>query len=446
MIQWPDGYVSLINYTESLAVPIVTSNRPRVAIIGAGISGLAAAYELSTTHSVNLFEAASRLGGHARTVMAGLRGDQPVDTGFIVFNHPNYPNLTRMFRALDVPTKPSNMSFAASIDNGAIEYGLNDFAALSAQARNMVRPQFWRMIADIMKFNKHAVSAAANTDLSLGDFLDQMQLGDWFRRYYLLPVSGAIWSSTPEQMQNFPARSLVQFFENHALLSHNNHQWHTVDGGSIEYIRRIARAVRNQGGEIHENTPVEGVRRHANGVSIRAAGSEWKEFDEVIFACHSDDALALLEQPTDLEKTILSDLTYQSNRAVLHRDETLMPTRRKCWSSWVFLSPDNQPKPAIGLTYWMNSLQNIPNNDPLFLSLNPPKPIREEMIYDETEFRHPVFDRAAIKAQEALPGIQGQNHTHYCGAYTRWGFHEDGYASAMKVIENLRQPARKAAA
>jgi uncharacterized protein len=427
-------------------VPFDFSNRHRIAIIGAGISGLAAAYELSSTHAVTLFEAAPRLGGHARTVFAGLNGDQPVDTGFIVFNHPNYPNLTRMFGELQVPTKQSNMSFSASIGDGAIEYGLNNLAALTAQSRNMVRPQFWRMIADILKFNKNAVDAASDTSLSLGEFLNRMELGEWFRRYYLLPISGAIWSSTPEQMINFPARSLVQFFQNHALLSHKNHQWYTVDGGSIEYVKRMAAAIETRGGSIREHSPVQGVRRRQSGVSIRVKGGEWEEFDRVIFACHSDDALRLLERSTSDEQRILGNLNYQSNRAVLHQDETLMPKRRNCWASWVFISPDDKPKPRIGLTYWMNLLQGIPDNDPLFLSLNPPKSIREEAIYDETEFRHPVFDQAAIQAQQELPAIQGQNLTYYCGAYTRWGFHEDGYASAMNVVEHLRRLDEKVAA
>ncbi|MDH5797495.1 MAG: FAD-dependent oxidoreductase, partial [Paracoccaceae bacterium] len=213
-------------------MPFEFSNPTRIAVIGGGISGLAAAYELSSTHDVTLYEAEPRLGGHARTVMAGINGDVPVDTGFIVFNYPNYPNLTRMFRELDVPVKESSMSFAATIDDGRIEYGLKDFAALTAQKRNLLRPQFWRMISDILKFNKYAVELAQDPDMSLGEFLDRMNLGEWFRKYYLLPISGAIWSSTPEQMESFPARSLVQFFQNHALLSSTNHQWHTVDGGS----------------------------------------------------------------------------------------------------------------------------------------------------------------------------------------------------------------------
>lgn len=419
-------------------MPFEFSNPTRIAIIGGGISGLAAAYELSSTHDVTLYEAEPRLGGHARTVMAGKNGDVPVDTGFIVFNYPNYPNLTRMFRELDVPVKKSSMSFAATIDNGRIEYGLKDFAALTAQTRNLLRPQFWRMISDILKFNKYAVELAQDPDMPLGEFLDRMSLGEWFRKYYLLPISGAIWSSTPEQMESFPARSLVQFFQNHALLSSTNHQWHTVDGGSREYVRRIALAIESRGSRILTGTPVAGVTRDAESVRIRSKFGEIRDYDKVIFACHSDQALALLEQPTEREKKLLGDLRYQANHAVLHRDENLMPKQRKSWASWVFQSSQAGPAPRIGITYWMNSLQGIPESEPLFVTLNPDKKIPGDMIYDETLFHHPVFDGAAIRAQQELPKIQGQNRTWYCGAYTRWGFHEDGYASAMNVVEALK--------
>ena len=420
------------------ALPFEFATQTRTAIIGAGISGLAAAYELAASEQVVLFEADARLGGHARTRIAGRNGDVPVDTGVIVFNYQNYPNLTRMFEELTVPVKKSDMSFAASVGNGAIEYGLNNFGAMTAQTRNMVRPQFWRMISDILKFNNQASALAENSDLTLAELLDHLKMGSWFRKYYLLPLSGAIWSSTPEQMQSFPARSLVEFFRNHALMSYRNHQWYTVDGGSIEYVRRIEAAINARGGRIRSGCPVATVRRNETGVEIRTEAGEWEYFDKVIFACHSDDALRLLERPTADEKAVLGDLRYQSNRAVLHSDPVVMPTRRKCWASWVFNSPDDKPAPAIGVTYWMNSLQGIDSKEPLFLSLNSPFDIRPDTIYDETEFRHPVFDAAAIRAQKLLPGLQGQQHTFFCGAYTRWGFHEDGYASAMDVVQMIR--------
>lgn len=411
----------------------------RVAVVGGGISGLGAAHALSKWSSVTLFEAAPRLGGHARTVIAGRRGDVPVDTGFIVFNYPNYPHLSRLFAELDVPVKKSNMSFAASIGDGWMEYGLRDLNAIMAQRRNLARPKFWRMLTDILKFNRHALALANDAQVPLGEFLNRMSLGDWFRRYYLLPLSGAIWSSTPEQMESFPARSLVQFFNNHALLTTNNHQWHTVDGGSIEYVKRLEHAIRTNAGEIRLGAAVHGVRRDERGISIRTADGDWERFDHVVFACHSDDALAMLEQPTEGEQNCLSRLRYQSNRAILHRDARQMPKRQRCWSSWVFQSPDDQPRPTIGITYWMNLLQGIDKSDPLFVTLNPTRPIADELIYDETEFRHPVFDVGAIQAQSDLSGIQGQNNTWFCGAYTRHGFHEDGLASGLAVADKIQE-------
>ena len=330
---------------------------------------------------MTLFEASERLGGHARTVLAGKQKNVPVDTGFIVFNYPNYPNLTRMFSELDVPVKKSNMNFSASVRNGEIEYGLRSLKALFAQKRNLLRPGFWRMLADIARFNKNAVVMSNDPSLSVAGLTKKMNMGKWFREYYLLPISGAIWSSTPEQIAHYPARSLVQFFENHALLTTNNHQWYTVDGGSIEYVNRIAKAIKHLGGNILTDSPVCTVKRNEFGVTITSKSGEAYEFDQVIFACHSDDALNLIENPTPEEENILSCIRYQDNHAVLHCDESQMPKRRDCWSSWVFQSVDNSPAPAIGITYWMNSLQGIDEADPLFVTLNPRSEISKDSIY-----------------------------------------------------------------
>ncbi len=399
---------------------------------------MGAAYMLAPENEVVLFEASKRLGGHARTVLAGRRGETAVDTGFIVFNYHTYPHLTQMFRDLQVPVKQSDMSFGVSIDNGGLEYSMRDFSAITAQKRNLARPQFWRMLGDIVRFNKNAVAAAQDPDLPLGEFLDQLNMGDWFRNHYLLPMSGAIWSSTPEQMESFPARSLVQFFDNHALLTPNTHQWHTVDGGSIAYVTRIAAAIRSAGGEIRTGSPIASVTRTDPGVEIRCRGGVPEAFDEVVFACHSDQALALLSDPTAKEQSILGSIRYQPNRAVLHSDTSQMPIRKRAWASWVYKSTTNRPAARIGLTYWMNRLQGLDPSDPLFVSLNPETEIPDQLVYEETEFAHPVFDRAAIRAQAELRLVQGQNKTWFCGAWTRHGFHEDGYASAVAVVERLR--------
>ncbi len=422
--------------------PFQGQSSGRIAIIGGGISGLAAAYLLAPGRPVTLFEAEPRLGGHARTVLAGLRGDQPVDTGFIVFNYATYPHLTRMFHDLDVPVTKSDMSFGATIDDGRIEYALRGLGNLLAQRRNAVRPGFLRMVRDILRFNAGAEADADSHGGTIGELMDRMRLGDWFARYYLTPLCGAIWSTPPETIRDFPARTLLQFFRNHALLSASrHHQWWTVDGGSIEYVRRLERHLKSRGAAIRTATPVRAVERDGAGCTIRTdAGSE--HFDHVIFACHADMALRLLARPGAAETRALSALRFQDNEMVLHRDVRQMPRRRAAWSSWVYRAETGTEQPAIGVTYWMNRLQNIPETDPLFISLNPARDIPDHLIYDSTTFRHPVFDEAAIAAQKQLSALQGTANTWFAGAYTRHGFHEDGFASAVRIARAMdRVPA-----
>ncbi len=413
----------------------------RVAIVGGGVSGLAAAYLLAPHRPVTLYEAAPRLGGHARTVMAGLHGDRAVDTGFIVFNYANYPHLTQMFRALDVPVAKSNMSFGATIDNGRIEYGLETLGALISQRRNLLRPGFLRMVRDILRFNAKAEAHAGEGSGTIGDLMEDLRMGDWFQRYYLTPLCGAIWSTPVSDIRDFPARSLIRFFRNHALLSANGqHQWWTVDGGSIEYVKRLEAHVTGLGGQFRCGAPVSAVDRDGEGVTIHAGGGS-DRYDHVIFACHSDDALRLLSRPSIEEQQVLGAMRFQDNRALLHRDPSQMPKRRSVWSSWVYKAETTRQETTIGVTYWMNRLQNIPEDDPLFVTLNPSKEIREDMIYDEVMFRHPVFDTPALSAQQRLAGLQGRHKTWFAGAYTRHGFHEDGFASAVRVARAMeRQP------
>ncbi len=416
-----------------------SSARQRIAIVGGGISGLAAAWLLAKTHNVTLFEAAPRLGGHARTVLAGRNGDQPVDTGFIVFNYVNYPHLTSMFRDLDVPVVKSDMSFGATIGDGSVEYGLRNLGALLGQKRNAARPAFYRMVRDILHFNAKAVQAANTDSVTIGELVNELKLGDWFQRYYLMPICGAIWSTPPEEIRDFPAQSLVRFFRNHALLSATGqHQWWTVKGGSIEYVRRLTARLEQMGCQLRPGTAVRGVQRTAEGVRIHLPDGTEEAFDQVIMACHSDDSLRLLTHPTEDEKKILGAMRYQDNEMILHHDALQMPKRRACWSSWVYKADQQDDRTAIGVTYWMNRLQNIDERDPLFVSLNPVSPVREEMIYDQKTFRHPVFDKAALRAQQQIKDIQGDNHTWFAGAYLRHGFHEDGFASAVRVARDLQ--------
>src|SRR6056297_875067 len=411
----------------------------KVAVIGAGISGMGAAHLLAGDHHVTLFEAEPRLGGHARTIVAGKNGDQPVDTGFIVFNYANYPHLAQLFQALDVPVTKSNMSFGASLDGGRIEYALATVGSIFAQKRNLVNPRFLRMLADIAKFNKHALDATRDRSLCLGAFLDQLGTGEWFRDYYLLPLTGAIWSTPTEKVMDFPAHALVQFMENHALLSvSGQHQWYTVQGGSIEYVRRLEASMTSRGVTLRLGAPIDAVRRGVTGAEVKATGAEWEQFDEVVFATHSDDTLRLLSDATGLEKSALGAIRYQPNRVVLHADASIMPKRRVCWSSWNYTESAAKELNTIDLTYWMNSLQPIPASDPHFVTLNTTRPIREDLIYDECTLRHPVYDLEALAAQETLRDMNGTHRTWFCGAWMKNGFHEDGLGSAVDVVEAIR--------
>ena len=421
----------------------------RIAVIGGGISGMGAAHTLASDHRITLFEAEPRLGGHARTIMAGKRGDQPVDTGFLVFNYANYPNMAALFAELDVPVVKSNMSFGASIDGGRLEYGLASLDALFAQRRNALNPKFLGMVRDILRFNKNALRVA-NEDRTrtIAQFLDVMGTGDWFRDYYLLPLSGAIWSTPTEKIMDFPAHAMIQFFENHALLHHSGqHQWYTVNGGSVEYVRRIEAAMLGNGVDIRLGSPVQSVRRTAGGAQVKAWGGEWEMFDEVIFATHSDDSLSLLADPTDDEADALGAVKYQPNDVVLHRDAAIMPEHRQVWSSWVYTEDTGAQSDRIDLTYWINSLQPIPMDDMHFVTLNTKRTIREELIYDQTVLRHPVYDLAALAAQDKVRAMNGANNTWFCGAWMRHGFHEDGLTAGLDVARALmRAPELQVAA
>jgi uncharacterized protein len=417
----------------------------RIAVIGGGISGMVAARMLSLDHAVVLFEAEKRLGGHARTVLAGRRGDQPVDTGFIVFNHVNYPGLTALFKALEVPTSPSTMSFGCSIGDGALEYGLAGLDAIFAQRRNLVRPAFLRMIRDIVHFNKNALAAAENPALTIRELLAELGTGDWFRDYYITPFSGAIWSTPVQGMLDFPAAALVRFFKNHGLMGYNDqHQWHTVCGGSVEYVRRLQTALLARGVELRLGAAVASVRRVTQGVIVRAFGGEAEVFDDVVFACHSDQALAILSDATPREREALAAIRYQANEAVLHGDTRVMPKRRKVWSSWVYHEPAGATRERIDLTYWMNSLQPIPLDDPLFVTLNTRRDIPDHLVHDATTFWHPVFDVAALRAQEAIRAMNGTRRTWFCGAWMKNGFHEDGLTSAIDVADAIAMRTQRA--
>jgi uncharacterized protein len=417
----------------------LSSASRRIAVIGGGISGMAAAHLLATDNAVVLFEAETRLGGHARTVLAGKRGDQPVDTGFIVYNKVNYPHMVRLFEKLSVPVVESNMTFGASIAGGKLEYGLRNLGAVFAQKRRLADPRFLGMMRDVLRFNARAEQAAQNPGLTVAELLRDLGTGAWFRDYYILPLSGAIWSTPSHGILDFPAQSLIRFMKNHALLSiTGQHQWYTVKGGSIEYVRRLQSALTDEGVDLRLGASVAAVRREGIGVMVRCEGGEWEPFDEVIFATHSDDALRLLADPSPDETRLLGAVRYQPNEAVLHADSSLMPKRKSVWSSWVYTEPAGPRPDRIDLTYWMNSLQPIPQDDPLFVTLNSNRPIHDKLIHDVVTFRHPVYDLAALSAQSHIRAMNGTRGTWFCGAWMRNGFHEDGFASAVDVVEALR--------
>ena len=413
--------------------------RPKkIAVIGGGISGLGAAYVLSKTYQVTLFEAENRLGGHARTVFAGKNGNQAVDTGFIVFNYPNYPELSQLFSELNVPIAKSDMSFGASLKNGTIEYALRNFDAIFAQRKNVLNPRFVKMVWDINRFNTIGLTVADDESLTIGQFLQRLKTGDWFRDYYLLPLSGAIWSTPTEKILDFPAYAMLQFFKNHALLSRSGqHQWYTVKGGSREYVNRLENVLAQKRVEIRVKTPVASVTRHQTGVVVKTYSCEPQTFDEVVFATHSDDTLSLLSDPSKFEQQNLGSIKYQNNDVVLHSDVTVMPKLQKCWSSWVYTERKDKRSDKIDLTYWMNSLQPIPLDDPLFVTLNSTHNIDQNQIYDQVTMRHPVYDVGVLSAQKDLSLNNGHNRTWFSGAWMKNGFHEDGLSSGLDVARSI---------
>ena len=415
----------------------------RVAIVGTGISGLAAAWLLDQRHDIMVYEAAPRPGGHANTIAVPSQGrDLPVDTGFQVYNERNYPNLTQLFARLGVPTQPSEMSFAVSIDDGRLEYAGSSLRTLFAQKRNLLRPGFHRMWSDILRFNAEAVDFLRNRgsgDLTLGEFLAEKRYGAEFCRHYLLPMGAAIWSATLDGMCAFPARNFVQFFANHGLLSMADRpEWRTVTGGAGVYVESLSRSFAPR---LRLGCPVRAVRRLGRGLEVIDGRGGRRQFDQVVLACHADQALALIEAPTSAERAILGAFRYQGNRAVLHRDPALMPRRRAVWSSWNYLArTGGRADGAVSVTYWLNRLQNIDRRCLLLASLNPLREPAPGTILAEFHYEHPQYDARVVAAQARLGEIQGQAGLWFAGAHWGYGFHEDGLRSGLQVAAALGVP------
>lgn len=408
----------------------------RIAIVGSGIAGLGAAWLLEPGADVTVFEATNRAGGHANTVMVG---EQPVDTGFIVLNDRNYPHFEGLLAELGVPTRDSDMSFSASIGQGAIEWGGDSWRTLFAQKRRVLDSRHWRMIADILRFNRqarHLIATDALPSMSLGEFLDRNRYSDAFAARYLLPMAAAIWSAPTANMRDFPVAAFLHFFNNHGLLElANRPQWKTIAGGSQRYVQAIAQRL---GGRLRLATPVASVRRDEQGAHIETRSGAVETFDQVIFACHADQTLALLDDAGAKERQLLSAFGFQPNRAILHSDVRLMPRCRKVWASWNYLADrDAVDDQRVTVSYWMNRLQSIPGDREYIVSLNPRVEPEPGQVIREIEYDQPVFDGDAIAAQERLDEIQGVNRAWFCGAWCGFGFHEDGLAAGVRVARAL---------
>lgn len=413
------------------------TRRQSIAVIGSGIAGMSAAWLLSQKHDVTVYEKNHRLGGHSNTVTVNTSlGATPVDTGFIVFNDATYPNLIALFEHLGVETKISDMSFGVSLRGGETEYSSVDTSAFLCGGRNLISPRFWSMTWDLLRFYRSAPLDLLRTRdqlISLGEYLDQRGYGDAFQRDHLLPQAAAIWSASMGEIHHYPACAFVRFFENHGLLKlQGRPKWRTVEGGSRAYVEKLtapyAESARLGAGAVS-------VRRDGAGVWVRDAQGRVDRFDSIVIATHGDEALAMLEDASPEERTLLGAFKYAKNRAVLHTDAAFMPRREPLWASWNYVG-DN-PDGGCVVTYWMNKLQNIRSKEQIFLTLNPRSEPRGESVLYETSYDHPVFNAAAIRAQEQLWSLQGARNTWFCGAHFGSGFHEDGLQSGLAVAEQL---------
>lgn len=412
----------------------------RIAVVGSGISGLAAAWLLSQKHEVTLFEAAERLGGHTNTVDVTLDGvTHPVDTGFLVYNTQTYPQLTALFAHLGVGSFETEMSFAVSLESPSLEWSGSSLATVFGQRRNLLRPAFWRMLADIVRFNRESVAwldAHPDDGRTLRDFLAAGGYSPAFAEWYLLPMAAAIWSCPSGQMLDYPLATFVRFCRNHGLLQiFDRPLWRTVAGGGREYVNRLAARL----DDIRLGTPVRRVFRHAGGVRV-ATDREVLPFDQVVFACHSDQARALLaESATPEEARLLSAIRYEANRAVLHSDSALLPRRRALWSAWNYLSAgeDGDGRQPVSVSYLINRLQPLPFATPVVVTLNPRREPAPDKVIAEFDYAHPLFDGPAIAAQRRLGEIMGQGGVWFCGAWNGYGFHEDGLKSALRVANAM---------
>jgi predicted NAD/FAD-binding protein len=421
----------------------------KIAIVGSGISGLAVAHSLKGQADITLFEAGDYFGGHANTVDITLSTAQGmvthgVDTGFLVFNERTYPNLINLFAELGVETSLSDMSFSVQAPrvwgNEALEWSGSNLDTVFAQRRNLLRPQFYKMLFDVLRFNKLCTEIALQQNETamrqpLSEFLKQHQFGKAFQNWYFLPMMGCIWSCPTDQMLAFPVATMIRFCHNHGLLQVSNRpRWYTVTGGSRNYVQKIVKDVSDK----RLNTPVQLIERDEQGVRVVTQGAA-ERFDEVVICAHSDQALRMLRDPTDAETQCLSAIRYQDNVAVLHTDESVLPSRRKAWAAWNYAraESEDQESSRVCLHYLLNKLQPLPYTQAVVVSLNPTQTIDPAKVIRRFDYAHPVFDLAAIEAQQHMHRIQGQQNTWYAGAWLGYGFHEDGLKSGLSVAREL---------
>jgi len=420
----------------------------KVAIIGTGIAGNLAAFRLASRHDITVFESDSRIGGHTNTIRVERNGRSfAVDTGFIVFNNQTYPNFISLLDELGVPSQESDMSFSVRCERTGLEYNGANLNTLFAQRRNLLRPPFWRMLRDILRFNREAPAVLDDDslDLSLNQYLRLNGYSSEFMQHYILPMGAAIWSAAPEGMGAVPAQFFIRFFKNHGLLSvHDRPTWRVIKGGSDCYVQKLVAGHRDR---IRLNAPVEWVRRHDDHVVLKSPGSEPERFDRVIMACHSDQALGLLADPTRQEREVLGAIAWQDNEAVLHTDTSLMPRNRRAWAAWNYHIPGHRADCGnrVALTYNMNILQSLDSREQFCVTLNHTHAIDPAKIIQTIGYAHPIFTERAVTAQTRQREINGVRRTYYCGAYWRYGFHEDGVVSAMAALQHLDEDLRHAA-
>jgi predicted NAD/FAD-binding protein len=420
--------------SERLAIP----RQSRIAVIGAGISGLACAWLLRNHSHVTLFEAGTYFGGHSNTVDVSIEGKtHPVDTGFLVHNDLTYPNLIQLFSHLEIPVHSSDMSFGVSISQPDIEWAGTNLATVFAQRSNIFKPKFLLMLRDILRFNRlaqHYLELSQKEPLTLGELLDRERFGQAMRDWYLLPMAAAIWSSSVKDILGFPASTFLSFCLNHRLLQiENRPKWKTVVGGSREYVKAMV----DQLSDARLNCPVHRVERVGEQVMIRSAQGV-EHFDAVIFACHAPTTLALLDDASEQERQVLQGFRYQPNRAVLHLDAQLLPRRKKVWSAWNYMSsPGEGADRPVAVSYLINQLQPLPFEAPVIVTLNPNQEPRPDLVLRTFHYEHPVMNMDAEHAQRLLPDIQGRNRAWFCGAWSGYGFHEDGLKSALRVVRDF---------